>query len=179
MKATKYDLGISTDPTATDDIMVNLWNPGNLSAINPEHTSTVLLHTDGTASAVFPSAVFGNAYYIAVKHRNSIETWSKLPVTFSANTNFDFSTGLSQAYDDGVNAPMATLGNGVYALYGGDENQDGTIDASDMSDVDNDIALFAFGYNPTDASGDGATDASDVAIIDNNQQLFLFFARPY
>ena len=74
---------------------------------------------------------------------------------------------------------MAIASAGVYAIYGGEVNQDGSIDASDMADTDNDIALFAFGYNATDASGDGATDASDISIIDNNQQLFLFFARPY
>ena len=63
--------------------------------------------------------------------------------------------------------------------YGGDVNQDGMVDASDMADVDNDNAGFAFGYNDTDISGDGATDASDISIVDNNQALFLFYARPY
>jgi hypothetical protein len=58
-------------------------------------------------------------------------------------------------------------------------NQDGTVDASDMAEVDNDNAIFAFGYNTTDANGDGATDASDISIVDNNQALFLFYARPY
>ena len=108
-----------------------------------------------------------------------METWSKLPVLFTGNTSYDFSNALSKAYDDGVNPPMASLGGNVFAMYGADVNQDGTVDASDMSDVDNDNAIFAFGYNITDASGDGATDASDISVVDNNQQLFLFYARPY
>ena len=58
-------------------------------------------------------------------------------------------------------------------------NQDGTVDGSDMSIVDNDNATFAFGYNASDVTGDGATDGSDILIIDNNQPLFLFYARPY
>jgi hypothetical protein len=99
----------------------------------------------------FPAAVTGNAFYIAVKHRNHLETWSKLPVTFTSNTAYDFSNSLSQAYDDGINPPMASVAGGKFAFYGGDVNQDGTVDASDMAEVDNDNAIFAFGYNTTDA----------------------------
>lgn len=40
----------------------------------------------------------------------------------------------TKAYDDGVNAPMAAMGGNVFALYSADVNQDGTVDASDMSD---------------------------------------------
>lgn len=179
MRATKFDLGLSADPTATDDITVNLWSAANLANPNPDHSLSTLLHTDGTATVDFPATVSGNSFYIAIKHRNSLETWSKLPVLFTSTTAYDFSNALSKAFDDGVNSPMAAMGSNVFALYGADVNQDGTIDASDMSDVDNDISIFAFGYNATDASGDGATDASDISIVDNNQQLFLFYARPY
>jgi len=108
-----------------------------------------------------------------------METWSKLPVTFSSNTVDNFTDSLQKAYDDGVNPPMSAVAGNKFAFYGGDVNQDGTVDASDMADVDNDNAGFAFGYNTTDASGDGATDASDISIVDNNQALFLFYARPY
>jgi hypothetical protein len=179
MRATLYDLGLDTDPTATDSITVNLWSPANLSNQAPDHSVTALLHTNGTADLQFPAAVAGNSFYIAIRHRNSMETWSKLPVSFTGNTSYDFSNALSKAYDDGVNPPMASLGGSIFAMYGADVNQDGTVDASDMSDVDNDNAIFAFGYNITDASGDGATDASDISVVDNNQQLFLFYARPY
>ena len=177
MRPTIFDLGMSTDPSETDTVLVNLWSPSNLQ--DPAFSLPAVLHTNGTASVQFPAAVRGHAYYIAVKHRNHIETWSHDPVTFIETTGYDFSTGLAQAYDDGVNAPMATMAGGVYAFYGGDVNQDGTVDASDMAEVDNDNAIFAFGYNKTDANGDGATDASDISIVDNNQALFLFYARPY
>ena len=108
-----------------------------------------------------------------------METWSKLPVMFSSSTDYDFSDNLQKAYDDGVNPPMAAVAGNKYAIYGGDVNNDGAIDATDMADVDNDISGFAFGYNFTDVNGDGATDASDISILDNNQALFLFYARPY
>ena len=179
MRANIYDLGISSDPAETDTITVNLWSPSSLSNTEPDHTVKAVLHTDGTASMQFPASATGNAYYIAIRHRNHMETWSKLPVMFSSSTDYDFTDNLQKAFDDGVNPPMAAVAGGKYAIYGGDVNQDGTVDASDMADVDNDNAGFAFGYNLTDVNGDGATDASDISIIDNNQALFLFYARPY
>jgi hypothetical protein len=179
MRSTIFDLGISTDPTETDTITVNLWSAGSLGNAEPDHSVKAVLHTDGTATMQFPAAVNGNAWYVAVKHRNSIETWSANPVTFSATTSYDFTTSAGQAYGDGVNAPMQLMAGGVYGIYGGDVTQDGTVDASDMAEIDNDNNVLAFGYNISDANGDGATDASDMAIGDNNQQLLLFFARPY
>ncbi len=179
MRATIFDLGISTDPSETDTITVNLWAQSSLSNPNPDHSVQAVIHTDGTASMQFPLSVNGNAYFIAVKHRNHLETWSKLPVMFSSTTDYDFSSSLAQAYDDGVNPPMATVAGGKFAFYGGDVNQDGGIDATDQGEVDNDVALFAFGYNTTDITGDGSTDASDMQAVDNNLTLFLFYARPY
>ncbi len=179
MRANIYDLGISSDPTETDTVRISLWAPVNLSNQEPDHSAKTVIHTDGTATIQFPATVNGNPFYIAVKHRNHMETWSKLPVMFTGTTSYDFSDALGKAYDDGANPPMAAVAGGKFAFYGGDVNQDGTVDASDMADVDNDNAVFAFGYNVTDASGDGATDASDISIVDNNQQLFLFYARPF
>ena len=71
------------------------------------------------------------------------------------------------------------MGNGVYAIYGGDVNLDGTVDGSDMGLTENDVSGFAFGYNVTDCTGDGASDGSDMTLIENNTSLFLFMARPY
>lgn len=95
-------------------------------------------------------------------------------------SNFDCKaqTNPTNAYWDGVNIPMAEVEPGIFAIYSGDINQDGTIDAVDMNYIDNDASIFAFGYNPSDLSGDGATDALDMNYVDNSSQLFLFVARP-
>lgn len=177
MAANLYDVAVSNDPTAADYITVNLWNPFSLSNPVPDYSITTLLHTNGTASMLFPPAVTGNSFYIAVKHRNSIETWSHDPVLFSPVTFYDFSSGLETAYNDGAIAPMKNLGDGHFAFYAGDINQDGAIDAQDMNVIDNEIGFF--GYNISDVNGDGATDAQDMNFVDNNSQLGLFFARPY
>ena len=180
MSTTLFDLGTSNDNTATDSIRINLWSAGGLGNPNPAYTTTGILHKDGTCSILFPSTVTGGSYYIALKHRNSIETWSANPVSFSSNTtSYDFTTGLNKAYSDGVNASLKAMPDGNYAFYGGDVNQDGTVDGSDMNEVDNNSSIATFGYNNSDANGDGATDGLDMNIIDNNTQLGLFFARPY
>jgi len=175
MRATIFDLGISTDPTETDTVLVNLWSPENLQ--QPVYSLPAVLHTNGTASVQFPAAIRGHSYYIAVKHRNHIETWSHDPVTFIATTGYDFSTALNQAYDDGNMAPMKNVGETVYAFYAGDINQDGGIDGQDMNVIDNEVGFF--GYNVSDVNGDGGTDGQDMNFVDNNSQLGLFFARPY
>jgi len=49
-----------------------------------------IIHTDGSATCSFPNGLSG-LYHIALKHRNSIITWSKNPVVFSDdNLIFDF-----------------------------------------------------------------------------------------
>lgn len=179
-----HTLGLSADPTACDTVCVNLTDPAHTNINqypNPDYSVKAVLHTDGTASMNFPAGVSGHSWYISVKHRNHMETWSKLPVSLPipSNAPYDFSSSLSKAYDDGINPPMAAVGGGLFALYGGDVNQDGSVDASDMADIDNDNSIFQFGYNSTDVNGDGATDASDMSIVDNNQALFLFYARPF
>ena len=91
MRSTLYDLGESTDPTATDSITIELWSPLDLTV--PAFSQKEIIHADGTASLVFPAAVFGNSFYIVFRHRNSLETWSKNPVLFNSSTvSFDFTS---------------------------------------------------------------------------------------
>jgi hypothetical protein len=178
MNATLYDLGLSSDPTATDNITVNLWSVAHLANPTPDYSLPGLLHINGTATLQFPAGVAGQSFYIAIVHRNSIETWSKLPVSFTSTTSYDFSTALSKAFDDGMNPPMVFKEPGVYALYSGDANQDGTVDGSDAIEVQDNIFQFAFGYDATDVNGDGGTDGSDAIIVQDNGFLFLYYARP-
>jgi hypothetical protein len=178
MIATLQNLGLSNDATATDSISVNLWSASNLGNANPSYTAKGVIHTDGTASIEFPESTLGNNYYIAIKHRNSIETWSASPVTIQVVTNYDFTTGLDKAYGNGINPAMKSIGNGKYAIYSGDVNQDGTVDGLDMNEVDNNTSNGSYGYDSSDVNGDGATDGLDMNIVDNNTQSALYFARP-
>jgi hypothetical protein len=57
-------------------------------------------------------------------------------------------------------------------------NQDGIIDGSDGSLVDNDSFNFVTGYVATDLNGDGIVDGSDYLIADNNSAAFIGVIRP-
>ena len=110
-------------------------------------------------------------YYISMNHRNSIETWYKQPFNFVSpgfNTlilyqNAANAYGSNQAQVD--DSPL------TFAVYSGDINQDGTVDASDLSGVENDAAGSVSGYVVTDLNGDDYVDAGDLSIVENNAAL--------
>jgi len=133
------------------------------------------LNTDGTLSiSALPSDVTGS-YYLVIKHRNSIETWSALPVDFSSpgSLSYDFSTSASKAFGNN----MKQIGTD-YVFFAGDDNQDGLVDSSDLIGTDNDVANFQIGYLSTDVNGDGLIDASDLILIDNNNAMFVGAMHP-
>lgn len=133
-----------------------------------------VMNSQGDVTANFPNAVNGVPYYLVVEHRNSIETWSALPVSFiSGQLNYSFTSSSSQAYGNNLK-----LSGTKWTIYSGDANQDGTIDATDVSMVDNDAFNFASGYIVTDINGDGFVDGSDFSIADNNAANFVGVIRP-
>jgi hypothetical protein len=53
----------------------------------------VILLTNGNALVQFPEQLDLGSYYVVVKHRNSIETWSKAPLLFNGSpVSLDFTT---------------------------------------------------------------------------------------
>ena len=65
-----------------------------------------------------------------------------------------------------------------FALFSGDVNQDGTVDAADISDIDNDASNSVSGYVSTDVTGDNFVDAGDISIADNNSMLGIIVVLP-
>ena len=107
--------------------------------------------------------------YVAVRHRNSIETWSASPIPIpTLTTPYDFTISSSRAYGDNLKL-MGT----VYVIYGGDPNQDGIVDGTDMALIDNASTAVLVGYNPEDVNGDGIVDGSDMAMVDNNSTAIV------
>ncbi|MEO8209392.1 MAG: hypothetical protein ABI840_02440 [bacterium] len=144
------------------------------SIVDSGSAYSVLEGSHSKVSLFFEHATQGNSYYIVVNHRNSIETWSANPVTILGDsTVYNFTSSLSQAYGNNM-----ILVSGVASIYSGDVNQDGSVDLSDASLVDNDSYNFVFGYVYTDVDGDGFVDASDAAIVDNNAYNFVTVVRP-
>ena len=134
-----------------------------------------LLETNGNININFPSATNGNSYYIALKHRNSISTWSALPVAFnSLGTNYDFSNSATKAY--GGN--LIDDGNGVFLIYSGDINQDGVVDFNDYPSLDIASSGGVLGYDPNDLNGDASVDFNDYPIIDLNSSNGVLSLTP-
>ncbi|MBK6966695.1 MAG: hypothetical protein IPH20_23065 [Bacteroidales bacterium] len=133
----------------------------------------VALGINGQATVNIPYFYFGS-YYITVKHRNSLETVSSVPVSMSSGS-------VSYSFD----APSKVYGGnllqmitGEYVVFGGDVNQDGIVDTADMTPVDNDAAGFISGYNSNDVNGDGIVDTADMTIVDNNAAGFAGSITP-
>ncbi|MDQ3019882.1 MAG: hypothetical protein M3R36_04825 [Bacteroidota bacterium] len=58
-----------------------------------------VLDNSGMGSFIFFNAINSANYYIAMKHRNSIETWSAEPKVFTNSMmTYNFSTAQTQAY---------------------------------------------------------------------------------
>ncbi len=118
------------------------------------------------------------SYYVGVYHRNSIETWSSTPVNFVLNgtSSYDFTTSGAKAY--GSNMIQVDASPVRFAIYNGDVNLDGVIDASDLIDVYNDATNFVTGYVSTDVTGNNAVDVSDIIIVYNNSNSFVITIVP-
>lgn len=134
-----------------------------------------------TASLYFTKALSGD-YYIVVRHRNSIETWSGTTAFSYTRSNlltsqsYTFLYPISQAY--GSNMRFVDLSPLRYAFYSGDVNQDYAVDGSDLAMIDNDAYIFVSGYVSSDLNGDYFVDASDYALADNNAGSFIVREAP-
>jgi hypothetical protein len=128
----------------------------------------VYLNSNGQGTAIFSKALLGTNYYLRIKHRNAIETWSNL-ISFSNTTpSYNFTTAQSQAF--GSNQVLV---GSKWCIYNGDVNQDGAVDIFDVSAVNNDNVTFVSGYVNTDINGDGSVDLFDLSIDDNNNAAFV------
>jgi hypothetical protein len=89
---------------------------------------------------------------------------------------YDFSNAASNAY--GNNMKQIDTAPIRFAIYSGDVNQDGVIDAADLSLIDNASFNFVTGYATPDVNGDNIVDATDASIGDNNAFNFVAKVTP-
>ncbi len=134
----------------------------------------IILDTIGNGIGTFNSLSEGNSYFIIIKHRNGIETWSSSGLSFSSHAlNFDFTSDSSKAF--GYNM----IKKGIkWCIYNGDVNQDQFIDGTDVSDCFNDATLGLFGYIVTDLTGDNFIDGTDVSLVFNNSNSGIGTMHP-
>ena len=170
MAPVKANQGIGSSTTDVDDITIELRDATTYAVVA---TTTGVLQTDGSAACTFATAQTGS-FYIAVKHRNAVQTWSASPVTLGSVSSYDFTTAANKAYGDN----MKEVSSGVWALYSGDLNQDDFIDLSDYTNWETDYNASNIGYFATDTNGDGFVDLSDYTIWESNNNGSIFSSHP-
>ncbi|MBL7764996.1 MAG: hypothetical protein JNJ58_02805 [Chitinophagaceae bacterium] len=173
---------------ATDDMVPVLNNQGEPNGLSDCDTVTVELHdatfpyalaysyqgvigTNSLITCSFPGAAIGNSYYIVVKNRTAVETWSAAPVLAASSYSYDFRTASTQAYDAAPGNMIQVNTSPVrWAFYSGDIDQSGGVDGDDFNLLDPDIQSGNGGYLSTDLDGSGGVDGDDFNIFDPNSQ---------
>jgi hypothetical protein len=173
-------------------MMEGFYNPGS-NAMNPDTARVYLRNTFSPFSIIDSAKSFLNSsgqgtfsfsrasnnipYYIQLKHRNSINTWSASGIAFvNSSMAYDFTDSDTKSF--GNNMKQVDTSPVRFAIFSGDVNQDETIDATDLSMIDNDAANFIGGYVSTDLTGDNFVDGTDFANADNNASNFISVIRP-
>lgn len=151
-----------------DTVTVELRNTS--APYNLVESRKAVLNASGVGSVNFYNASDATNYYLAIKHRNGLQTWSSATPAFSGGSmSYNFTTAASQAYGNN----QILIGS-KYCIYSGDVSdgvtaglQDGFIDIFDDSEIYNDS--YAASYRLlTDLNLDGFVDIFDDLIVYNN-----------
>lgn len=156
----------TTDKQIGDTCILYLASSGSPYAFLSSHKKYV--DTSGFATLIFDTSLLpeDGDLYLVVTHRNSIQTWSKLPMELnlpSSRVSYDFTTDSTKAYGDN----LKRKGN-RFCIYSGDVNQDEFVDATDVTLVYNDYINYIEGYVATDLNGDQFVDVWDYQIVTAN-----------
>jgi hypothetical protein len=160
-----------------DTIKVLLANASSPYA-SVDSVNTILDSLSFYAPTEFKNASSGN-YFLIIKHRNSVETWSATAIAFAqgSTVSYDFTSAQSKAY--GNNLVQVSSSPEIWAIYSGDVNQDGYVDPLDLSLIDQDSFNYISGrYMATDVNGDGYVDPLDLSITDQNPFNYVGVQRP-
>lgn len=180
MNPALFNQGQANPATDCDSILVELHTASN--PLNVAYSTVAVLHTNGTASCVYPSGVANGNYYIVVKHRNAIETWSADSISISgATASYNFASAASQAYGSNqMELMVGAIGTGLFAFYSGDIVKDSgeATDLLDLNQLESEINNFSFGYYDEDLNGDGNVDILDSPSLEGNISGFIYSQHP-
>lgn len=108
--------------------------------------------------------------YVAIKHQNhlTINTSIALNLTSGGFDTHDFSSMLSQAYDNPAitsNDAMIDLGSGVFGMLRGDINSSNNINVIDAALTKNNSFPIFSGYSKYDINFNGTVNVIDAALV--------------
>ena len=165
----------SADKLVEDTLRLYLRN--TISPFNIVDSSRSIIDSTGNIRFYLSNVLNAVNYYIVMKHRNSIETWSNVGYYFSAGVLvYNFSNTAGKAF--GSNQTLLDSSPIRYGIYSGDINQDGFVNLTDVVAAYNGSSGFITGYVPADVNGDNIVDLTDVVITYNNSGNFVSLVRP-
>ena len=170
MTSTLKNQGIGSSNVLCDSVIIELHESTSPYALVDFKKLPLL--TNGTVITTFPSLTI--PYYVVVKHRNGLETWSATPVAAST-LSYDFTSNASKAYGNN----LIEVGANIWAIYSGDLVIDQNIDLLDLGDLEDGVFQFLNGYQNFDLNGDGNVDLLDVSVIQPNVEDFIYSQTPY
>ena len=131
----------------------------------------------GSANTTCTFPPLAGSYYIAVKHRNAVQTWSATPIFIGGTpVTYNFTNQANKAF--GANQKLIATSPDVYAFYSGDIDGEENINLNDMIVIESDIINYHFGYYATDINGDGNVDLLDAPIAETNLVNFIYSNHP-
>jgi hypothetical protein len=85
MRPVLFDAGLHANPSACDSITIE-WRSVNQPSV-PTHAAQALLMHNGFVYTTYPVSLTGD-FWLVVRHRNSVEIWSKQAVTVNGSGIF-------------------------------------------------------------------------------------------
>ncbi len=148
-----------------DRIQVDLFEENPPYAPIGVSISGIDLTTGGLATFQVSPSWSGN-YYIRIRSRNHLETWSTIAVPFSSSTvEYNFTTASMQAY--GLSSQVKVSSNpDVYAFYLGDLDQGGWVDSEDFNLFEPYLTAGTVGFVIADFNGSGWVDSDDFNLFE-------------
>ena len=140
-----------------------------------DSAKSVIDSTSASGTVTFANAVTGT-YYLVVKGRNILETWSRSggeAYVRGSAFSYNFTTASSKAYGNNL-----FLKGERYCIYSGDVIKNNTVDLDDIIQIYNAANSFTTGFNINDLTGDRTVDLSDVLIAFNNSSGFVSRQAP-
>ena len=160
------------DTMIADIVTIQIKDPINLYEV--VDSAIGILNTKGKGLFYFPRVSKSTGYYIILRHRNSVETWSAGTISFAGgHAGYDFTTSANKAFGNNM-----ILRGTKWCIYSGDVDQSGFVDNNDLLLVDNDAFNYRTGYAVTDVDGNLFVDFHDLLIVDNNAFNYVGIRSP-
>ncbi len=160
-------------PVISDTIVIKLASSVYPYAI--QFIDTTFISVEGEVVTEFPNSILNSQYYIVVEHRNSLQTWSALPVLFDQTSiSYDFTDAANKAFGNN----LCSNGDGTFSIFSGDLNKNGQINNEDLLIMENAFVDFVENYHLYDISGDNNIESYDYSLLENNVFNSILLSKP-